>query len=60
MSPPSSTRRRGAVLVAVAPAQDLEDVQEQVEDVEVQPHGRPHVLVHGVALDEVERVVDDV
>lgn len=50
----------GKVRSAISCPQNLHQIQEQVDDVEVEGHGSPDVLVVRVALDDVVRVEDDV
>jgi hypothetical protein len=55
-----SSLAKGSSALRIRGAEEREQGQEQVDDVEVERDGGPHVLVVGVALDEVVGVVDDV
>eukprot|EP00240_Pyramimonas_obovata_P006600 CAMPEP_0118931614 /NCGR_PEP_ID=MMETSP1169-20130426/7893_1 /TAXON_ID=36882 /ORGANISM="Pyramimonas obovata, Strain CCMP722" /LENGTH=179 /DNA_ID=CAMNT_0006874131 /DNA_START=840 /DNA_END=1380 /DNA_ORIENTATION=+ len=50
----------GSLIAALHGLEDLQEAEEEVDDVEVEPHGGPHVLVHAVPQDELVRVVHDV
>jgi hypothetical protein len=52
--------QRGSSALRIRGAEEREQGQEEVDDVEVERDGGPHVLVVGVALDEAVGVVDDV
>lgn len=47
------------LVVGLHAPEHVQDGEEQVQDVEVQPNRRPDVLVVGVALDQVLGVVQD-
>jgi hypothetical protein len=53
---PCSIKR---LVVGLHAPEHVQDGEEQVQDVEVQPNRRPDVLVVGVALDQVLGVVQD-